>query len=180
MAWAAFKLSAQQNLPSSRPEKITFPSAYDPSKSKFYVHNEIEVEAPPQVVWEILIAAEDWPNWYIGAKNVALADPNAQFLSENAVFSWKTMGLDFESSIREFVPFSKLAWESKKRSIRGYHVWLIVPTARGCKVITDESQNGWLTFFEKTFQPKKLHRLHDVWLTKIKRKAEENHSKMKK
>ena len=53
-----------------------------------------------------------------------------------------------------------------------YHAWLILPTETGCKVITDESQNGWLTFFEKTFQPKKLKKLHDVWLTELKKKAE--------
>ncbi len=35
-------------------------------------------------------------------------------------------------------------------------MWLIIPTEYGCKLITDESQNGWLTFFEKLFQGKNL------------------------
>jgi hypothetical protein len=82
------------------------------------------------------------------------------------------MGLNFESTIEEFVPSSRLSWESRKKSIRGYHAWLIIPTADGCKVITDESQNGWLTFFEKIFQPKKLHKLHDIWLAELKKQAE--------
>lgn len=82
------------------------------------------------------------------------------------------MGLSFRSTIKEFEPYRLLAWESVKKSIQGYHVWLIIPTASGCRVITDESQNGWLTFLEKTFQRKKLKRLHDVWLTELKRKAE--------
>ena len=164
-------ICAQQSLPTDM-EKINWPPAYEPSKSKFFVHNEIEVDAPPQVVWEILTAAESWPDWYKGAQNVVVRPVSKGVLKENSVFTWKTMGLDFESTIKEFVPYSRLSWESQKKSIQGYHAWLIVPTAQGCKVITDESQNGWLTFFEKIFQPNKMRKLHDVWLLEIKKKAE--------
>lgn len=48
----------------------------------------------------------------------------------------------------------------------------LVYPASGCKLITEESQNGWLTFFEKTFQGKKLQKLHDLWLFEIKNQAE--------
>ena len=51
-------------------------------------------------------------------------------------------------------------------------MWLIVPRGDKCLLITDEAQRGWLTFFEKLFQPNKLHRLHDEWLAGIKKKAE--------
>lgn len=83
------------------------------------------------------------------------------------------MGLNFVSTVKEFEPPYRLSWESKKRSIQGYHAWLIIPTTTGCLVITDESQNGWLTFFEKTFQGKKLKHLHDVWLLELKKRAEQ-------
>lgn len=152
--------------------KINWPSEYEPSKSKFYVHNEIYINASPSIVWEILIDAMKWQSWYVGAKNVSFADKRDTVLMAGSVFRWETMGLKFESNIKQFVPARMLAWESKKKSIRGYHVWLIVPTENGCKVITDESQNGWLTFFEKTFQPNKLRNLHDIWLSGLKKKAE--------
>jgi uncharacterized protein YndB with AHSA1/START domain len=167
---ASANLFAQS--PFVQSEKINWPVEYEPAKSKFYVHNEVEVSAAPQVVWEILMDAEDWPGWYLGAKNVKLLDENSTQIKADSKFSWQTMGLDFVSTIREFEPYSRLSWESERKSIQGYHAWLIVPTATGCKVITDESQNGWLTFFEKTFQPKKLKRLHDVWLAELKKKAE--------
>jgi hypothetical protein len=82
------------------------------------------------------------------------------------------MGLQFESTIKEFEAPYRLSWESRKKSIQGYHAWLLIPTPRGCRVITDESQNGWLTALEKTFQRKKLQRLHDVWLAALKQRAE--------
>lgn len=153
---------------------IHWPPEYEPGKSKFYVHYEIEINASPQAVWEILILAEAWPDWYDGAKKVVLRNEGELVLQANSVFSWQTMGLDFVSTIREFEPYSRLCWESERKSIQGYHAWLIIPTAAGCKVITDESQNGWLTFFEKLFQPKKLKKLHDVWLNELKKKAETN------
>jgi uncharacterized protein YndB with AHSA1/START domain len=152
--------------------QIQWPSEYEPSKSRFYVHNEIEINASPEVVWGILVDALKWELWYEGAKNVSYTDSLDTVLDASSVFQWQTMGLKFESAIKQFETNRLLAWESKKKSISGFHVWLIIPTEKGCKVITDESQNGWLTFFEKTFQGKKLHRLHDVWLEALKNKSE--------
>jgi uncharacterized protein YndB with AHSA1/START domain len=152
---------------------VNWPSNYEPDKSKFFVHNEIEIAASPEKVWAILVEAVKWPDWYKGAQEVVIANSDLSFLQKNSVFTWKTMGLNFKSTVKEFDPASRLSWESKKKSIQGYHAWVIIPTATGCRVITDESQNGWLTFFEKTFQGKKLKRLHDVWLTELKKKSEQ-------
>lgn len=150
--------------------EINWPENYDPKKAKFYVHNQIEIQASPEKVWQILIEAERWPEFYEGAQQVKIREGN--ILAADAVFDWETMGLNFVSTIREFEPYSRLSWESNKKQIQGYHAWYIKPTAGGCTLITDESQKGWLTFFEKIFQPRKLIRLHDIWLLEIKNKAE--------
>jgi len=162
------KLSMAQSFS----DQVNWPSGYGPSKSKFFVHNEIAIAAPADTVWRILVQAEAWPDWYEGAYNVSIVNSEKATLESNTVFMWNTMGLDFESIVKEFEAPYRLSWESKKKSIQGYHAWLIIPTSTGCRVITDESQNGWLTFFEKLFQPKKLKRLHDVWLRELKVKAE--------
>ncbi len=159
----------------SESEKIHWPEDYKPENSKFYVHNSIEINAPPETVWKVLIDALQWESWYKGAKKVSFLNSDDSVLMPNTVFQWQTMGLRFQSTVKEYESGRLLAWESKKKSIRGYHVWLIVPTGNGCKVITDESQNGWLTYFEKLFQPKKLKRLHNVWLAGLKAKSETKH-----
>ena len=168
--------SSKQAIEQSQtfPESANWPEAYLPEKSKFFVHNHIEIQAPPEVVWNLLIHAESWPEWYKGAENVIVQHSEQGKLNEGAVFTWKTMGMDFESTIREFDPPYRLSWESEKKSIQGYHSWLIIPSESGCTLVTDESQKGWLTFMEKTFQPNKLRKLHDVWLEEIKMKAESN------
>ncbi|MEL6178688.1 MAG: SRPBCC family protein, partial [Myxococcota bacterium] len=156
------------------PEQIRWPEAYTPEEASFFVHNAITIEAPPEVVWNILIEAETWPEWYEGAANVDVQGDSPR-LHPGAVFTWRTMGLDFTSTITEFEPYTRLSWESVKTVITGYHGWLIIPTDTGCTLITDESQNGFLTFLERIFQPTKLHGLHDIWLAEIKSKAEAIH-----
>lgn len=151
---------------------LVWPIGFNPAESKFYVENEIEIAASPETVWSILVAAESWPTWYEGAKEVRVTGPRKPNLSADARMVWETMGLKFDSEIKEFEPNRRLAWLSEKKSIQGYHIWIITPTENGCKVVTAEAQNGWLTFFEKTFQPKKLHKLHDIWLVELKLKAE--------
>ena len=166
--------SVKKAVDSAEPyvSQINWPETYAPADAGFFVHNEIEIAAPPEAVWRILVDAESWSDGYEGARDVNIQQADAGELTSESVFTWKTMGLDFESGIREFVPNERLSWESVKGSIKGYHAWLIYPTDRGCKLITDESQHGWLTMMEKTFQPKKLARLHQLWLTNIKVKSE--------
>jgi hypothetical protein len=151
---------------------IQWPEEFNPVKSKFYVHNEIEINAKPEIVWNILIDALKWESWYKGAKNVSLIDSTQKFLQANSIIKWETMGQKFTSPIKVFEPNKYLAWESRKKSITGYHAWVIVPTANGCRLITAESQNGFLTFMQKVFLPKKLLKLHDTWVRLIKEKAE--------
>lgn len=160
-------LAQEKNAP-----QINWPGRYHPANSKFFVHNEIQINAPAEKIWSVLTEALQWETWYKGAKNLQLIPPGDSILNSRSVFTWQTMGLRFTSTIQQFQPHRVLAWESRKKSIQGYHVWLILPHEAGCRVITEESQNGWLTFFEKTFQRKKLHRLHDEWLRQLKKKAE--------
>ncbi len=166
------KVAASQPFP----EQINWPDEYSPGKAGFFVHNEININASSTVVWNILLQAETWPDWYEGAAEVKVKNSANGMLNAGDVFTWKTMGLDFESTIREFEPYSRLSWESVKKSIKGYHAWLIVPTENGCTLVTEESQHGFLTFLEKTFQPKKLEKLHQIWLEEIKKKAEQSES----
>lgn len=75
------KTIAQQKL-----DKINWPPQYEPAKSKFYVHNEIDINASPQVVWDILVDALKWESYYKGAKNVVLINPNDKILQSNLIF----------------------------------------------------------------------------------------------
>ena len=165
------KKSVARSKPNS--EKINWPEAYKMEEAGFFVHNEIDIQAEPEVVWNLLIRAEEWPQWYEGMSNVKVQTATDGVLHDASIVSFKTMGQMFETvHIREFEAPYRLSWEAVRNDIRGYHAWLIVPTEQGCKVITSETQHGFKAFLQKAFLPNKLRKLHDVWLGELKKKAE--------
>ncbi|MEL6950024.1 MAG: SRPBCC domain-containing protein [Pseudomonadota bacterium] len=153
------------------PGEINWPEKYEPEQATFFVHHQIDIAAPPQVVWEVLIEAETWPTWYEGATNVSVRG-NSEILEADSVFQWRTMGLNFESRIAEFEPPTRLSWESNHRFIDGYHAWLILPSATGTTLVTDESMAGFLAYMQLIFQPNRLNRWHENWLRQIKARSE--------
>lgn len=176
-------ISAQENcLKSIKTKKyepttnlVEWPKEFNPTKSKWYVYNEIEINAKPEIVWDILIDAKKWHTFYKGVESPVefINDTNATNLKNGLAFKMHTMGLHLEPLMKEFVPNERMAWEVRRRNLTAYHAWVIVPTAKGCRLITPEAQNGFLTFLQKVFQPNKLLNLHEHWLEVIKARAEE-------
>ena len=162
--------TVERSYPNSK--QINWPDSYAPEESKFFVHNEIFINAPPETVWDVLIKAKEWEDYYEGASDLVLIDNSTGRLNQNSIFTWKTMGLDFTSTIEEFEAPYCLSWASVNKSIQGYHAWLIIPTENGSRLITSEAQHGFMTLPQKLFVPNKLGRLHDTWLEEIKRKSE--------
>lgn len=153
---------------------VVWPEEFNPTKAKWYVYNEIEINAKPEVVWNILIDAKKWHTFYKGLDSkVEYLDTTATTLKHELAFKMRTMGLQLVPVIKEFVPNERMAWEVRRGNLTAYHAWVIVPTANGCKLITPEAQNGFLTFLQKVFQPNKLLNLHENWLQVIKARAEE-------
>jgi hypothetical protein len=152
---------------------VVWPDEFNPSKTKWYVYNEIEINAKPEEVWNILIDAKKWHTFYKGVQSpVEFIDTTATTLRNGLAFKMHTMGLHLQPVIKEFVPNERMAWEVRRGNLMAYHAWVIIPTANGCRLITPESQNGFLTFLQKVFQPNKLLKLHDMWLRLIKERAE--------
>jgi uncharacterized protein YndB with AHSA1/START domain len=153
-------------------DTIRWPARYEPKKATFFLSNQIEVAAPPEQVWRVLIDVDSWPEWYAGARNLKLTSSTPGKLAPDAVMSWNIMDLDFVSTVKEFEPPYRLSWESRKSTIQGYHTWLLIPTETGTRVVTDESQFGILAWLQGIFVPNKLSQLHDQSLAKIKERAE--------
>jgi hypothetical protein len=152
---------------------VVWPEEFNPAKTKWYVYNEIEINAKPEVVWNILINAKTWHTFYKGVQSpVEFMDSSSATLKNGLEFKMHTMGLHLKPVMKEFVPNERMAWEVRRSNLTAYHAWIIVPTANGCRLITPESQNGFLTLLQKVFQPKKLLKLHDTWLIEIKKKSE--------
>lgn len=175
-------ISAQENSKGSIKTKkydpttnlVVWPEEFNPAKAKWYVYNEIGINAKPEVVWNILIDAKKWHTFYKGVESpIEYLDTTATNLRNGLAFKLHTMGLRLTPLIKEFVPNERMAWEVRRGNLTAYHAWVIIPTPNGCRLITPEAQNGFLTFLQKVFVPNKLLNLHEHWLEVIKTRAEQ-------
>jgi hypothetical protein len=119
-----------------------------------------------------LIHAESWPEWYKGASNVKVEGSRTGKLEAGSTLTWSTMDQHLVTKVVEFVPPYRMGWESRQSTLKAYHAWLLIPTADGTRVVTDESQFGLLAHLQRIFLPSKLRNLHDVWLAELKSRAE--------
>jgi hypothetical protein len=44
-------------------DHVIWPGRYDPKTSATYAVNDIDVKAPPEVVWKLLLDAEHWSRY---------------------------------------------------------------------------------------------------------------------
>jgi uncharacterized protein YndB with AHSA1/START domain len=153
-------------------DKIFYPAKFEPSNCPVFVRNDIEINATPEKVWFWLTNATTWSEWYFNASKMQIVNQHNNHLLANTKFNWRTFGAKLESEVKEFVPFHRLAWEAKGTGISAYHAWLIVPTENGCKVITEETQHGWLCRLGKLLMPNRMCKFHQIWLDGLKTKSE--------
>ncbi len=150
---------------------ITWPDRYAPARVAARVSNEITIAAPPSAVWGQLIRASDWPAWYPNSRDVTIAG-GATELSPNASFTWRTFGLAVSSTVREFVPNERIAWDGAGLLLDVYHAWLIEKRPDGCRVLTEENQNGLAARAQALLMPNRMFRGHQLWLERLRARAE--------
>jgi uncharacterized protein YndB with AHSA1/START domain len=150
---------------------IIWPDRYRTETVAAHVSNEIIIAAPPETVWAWLIRAPAWPDWYPNSSDVQL-HAGATTLALGQTFTWRNFGVAVCSTIREFEPASRIAWDGSGFLLDVYHAWLIEPRPAGCWVLTEENQNGFAARVQKLFMPDRMYKGHQVWLESLKVKAE--------
>lgn len=96
-------------------------------------------------------------------------------------FSRVTVGFPMSLTITEFLPFRRLAWattvDGDETGSSAYHGWVITPTADGCHVLTEETQQGEF-FLEEIGRkcPGALFGYHQDWVERLARAAVERQS----
>ena len=150
---------------------IIWPPKFAPENCPVHVRNELLIDASPEVVWNWLIRATTWPDWYSNASNVVITNQPNDKLVAGSTFTWRTFGVSLKTEIVECVPNERIAWLAKGTGILAYHAWLIVKTDTGCLVITEETQHGWLCRLSALVFPNRMPKFHQLWLEGLARKA---------
>jgi len=146
---------------------IHWPAQHHPNLSAIHVVNTLVMDVSPHAAWHHLIAAPKWPSWYPNSANVRLLETDSETLKLGMRFKWKTFGVNIECKVEEFEPQERLAWSAKSPGMTVYHAWLISPHPNGCRVFTEETQNGFIPKITAAFMPKRIHKYHQIWLDRL-------------
>jgi uncharacterized protein YndB with AHSA1/START domain len=129
---------------------------------------EIEIAAPPQVVWDVLTGFERWPQWNPDVKSMSFAGP----LAPGSEFRWKAGPGTIVSTLEEVEPPSTVRWRGKTLSIKALHEWRLEPRGDGTHVETEETFSGPLTRIFRGMLQKQLDTSLEDGLAHLKREAE--------
>jgi len=152
----------------NRTRDIHWPTGFDPAKADLFAHNELVIHASCERVWQNIIDATKWPEWYPNAKAVEVMDGTV--LGQGTVFRWTTFGLPIESKVNEFVPYTRIGWYGYAPGADPsfYHTWFLTQTGDGCSVVTDEVGIGKDATHLRETDESLMHRGHDLWLATLK------------
>jgi hypothetical protein len=129
---------------------------------------EIEIDAPPRVVWEVLTRFENWPNWNPDVKSMAFAGP----LAPGSEFRWKAGPGTIVSTIERVEAPRYISWRGRTLTIDAYHEWWLEPRDGGTHVRTEESFSGLLARLLRGALQKTLDKSFADGLERLKREAE--------
>lgn len=154
---------------SHRSGKVRWPDGLDPARADLFAHNQLRIDAPCARIWDHIVDAPAWPDWYPNSKDVRLPSGERQ-LRAGIVFRWRTFGIAVESRVRDFVPGRLIGWTGGVPGTAPgfYHVWLLMPAGRGCSVTTEEAGKGPLASRLRRTDEGLMHRGHDLWLATLK------------
>ena len=146
---------------------IRWPEGHGPEETSFHVRRELEMPVSPEEVWPWLVRAELWPTWYPEFQGVVIEGGGGPDLRLGSRFRWKAFGVSLDSVVGEFVLFERLGWSARSRGIDAYHAWLIERLPSGCRVVSEETQNGWLARLNNVLRPHNVGGIHQVWLERL-------------
>ena len=157
-------------------DKVIWPEKNHPKVSAIYALNDIDVTAPPEVVWNLLVDAENWSAYFPPEDQVKILSGESE-LKPGTKWSRVTVGVPMSLTVTEFEPFRRLAWlttvDGDESGSTAYHGWVITPTEDGCHVLTEESQQG--EFFLELLgrkHPGGLYSYHQDWVERLAKAAE--------
>jgi uncharacterized protein YndB with AHSA1/START domain len=151
--------------------EVRWPAHYHPRNCPVHVRNELDMAATQERVWAWLTRATLWPTWYANSANVEFLTGLGPDLDKATRFRWKTFGVTITSTVVEYVPRERIAWDARASGIDAYHAWVLQPSAQGCRVLTEETQHGWMARVGKIFMPNRMHEFHQLWLEGLQAKA---------
>ena len=156
--------------------KTNWPADQDPKISAIYALNDIDIKASAEVVWKLLVDAENWVSYFPPEDQVKILG-NKKELELGTKWTRTTVGFLMHLTVTEFEPNHRLAWKTTvdgdETGSTAYHGWVITPTEEGVHVLTEETQQGeWFLDILGHKHPGGLYTYHQFWVERLKVAAE--------
>jgi uncharacterized protein YndB with AHSA1/START domain len=129
---------------------------------------DVEIAAPPEVVWDVLTGFEQWPDWNPEVKSMSLDGP----VAPGSEFRWKAGPGTIVSTLEQVDRPSYIRWRGRTLSIKALHEWRFEPSNGGTRVETEESFSGLLARLFRGSLQKTLDRSTESGLEHLKRESE--------
>jgi hypothetical protein len=155
-----------------RSSEIHWPAEHAPADADLFAHNELLIHASCSIVWQHLVQAQSWPEWYPNSHNVKLLNSSDGRLHQDTQFSWDTFGVHIQSHVHEFVLDSRIGWFGEGTDLDAYHTFLLLKALEGCRVVTEEVVRGPEAVEFRKKDPNAMHRGHDLWLSSLRQISE--------
>jgi hypothetical protein len=153
--------------------EINWPSKYSPANAAIHVRNELLIpDVQIESVWTSLCRPDRWPTWYPNSSHVHIKNQAQPSLQLGTQFRWKTFSVTLDSTVLEFIPHERLAWDAHCNGVHAYHAWAFEKRAGGVYVLTEETQNGWLARLSSLFMPNRMSKWHQRWLEQLEQVAQ--------
>lgn len=154
----------------ARPAEPRWPDGYAPGLTSVHTRNEALLHARVDAIWEVLVAAPAWPDYYRHSSHVVMPDA-ALRLGPGMRFRWRALGLPVDCTVVDFDPPTRISWFAFGFGVRAFHTWSLVAIGSDTCVRTDETQKGWGAWLGRPFIVPRLTAAHAEWLTGLERAA---------
>ena len=128
----------------------------------------IDVDGPPEVVWNVLTGFADWRQWNPDVKSMSFDGP----LEPGSTFRWKAGPGTIVSTLEEVDPPRRVRWRGKTMSIHAHHEYRFEAHAGGTHVETEETFSGFLVSLMRGSLQKTLDRTLEQGLAHLKAESE--------
>lgn len=129
---------------------------------------EIEIQADPDTIWDVLIDINNWPRWNPDIKSASLDGA----VAEGSKFRWKARSISITSIFQEVDKPRLLGWTGKTMGIKAVHIWKLEPKEDTTIARTEESWEGPLTRVMKGSAQDMLQKSIDSGLQYLKQEIE--------
>ena len=128
----------------------------------------IEIQAKPEIVWDVLADIDNWPKWNPDVKEAKLTGG----LKVGSVFRWKAGPGTITSTLEQVERPREIGWSGWTMGIIAVHVYRLEPLGEGTNVHTEESFDGLIARLFKRPTRRSLQKGIDSALASLKMEAE--------